>query len=296
MSIFDTLGFIVTHPLNGQRKVAAIADFIRWQIGSRLVPGPVIYTWVNGSRMIVRPGEAGLTGNLYCGLHEFPDMAYLLHVVGPDDLFVDVGANVGSYTLLACAARGARGHAFEPVPTTFARLVDNLRINHLGDRVTAWNVGVADQAGELAFTSGENATNHVVTANDSPSAAVRVKVLPLDEVLGTDSPSVIKIDVEGFEAPVLSGASRTLANPALHSVIMELNGSGSRYGFKDEQMVRTMAGHGFSTFSYEPFSRQLTSLDGKNSRAGNTLFIRGEAAIRARLREAPKLLLGARWV
>lgn len=50
----------------------------------------------------------GATGNIYVGLHEFEDMAFLLHVLRRTDLFVDVGANIGSYTILAGGAAGAK--------------------------------------------------------------------------------------------------------------------------------------------------------------------------------------------
>jgi hypothetical protein len=66
-------------------------------------------------------------------------MAYVLHTLTPDDFFVDVGANVGSYTVLACAVRGAKGYCFEPVPTTYRRLLDNLRLNDLTSRVVSLN-------------------------------------------------------------------------------------------------------------------------------------------------------------
>jgi hypothetical protein len=57
-----------------------------------------------------------LTGNLYAGLHEFSEMGFLLHLLRQNDLFVDVGANLGSYTVLASAVCQARNIAFEPVP------------------------------------------------------------------------------------------------------------------------------------------------------------------------------------
>src|SRR6188768_213885 len=103
MSLSQTLRFIADHPLNRQHKSAALLRFLKWQIGIRLLPGRVVYDWINGTSFIVQRGETGLTGNLYCGLHEFSDMAFVLHAVGAGDLFVDVGANVGSYTLLACS-------------------------------------------------------------------------------------------------------------------------------------------------------------------------------------------------
>ncbi len=61
----------------------------------------VIVHWIGGTRLAARRGMTGLTGNIYAGLHEFADMAFLLHFLRPSDLFADVGANVGSYTILA---------------------------------------------------------------------------------------------------------------------------------------------------------------------------------------------------
>lgn len=122
MSLYDTLKVIANHPLNKGRKIRSLIGFVKWQIGSRLVPGQIVYNWVNGTKVIVGPGETGFTGNIYCGLHEFPDMAYVLHVLASEDLFVDIGANVGSYTLLACGAKAAKGYCFEPVPATYQRL------------------------------------------------------------------------------------------------------------------------------------------------------------------------------
>jgi len=294
--IAGTLRFVTRHPLNRGRRVPALVSYLRWQIGSRLVPGPVVHDWVNGSKIIVRPGETGLTGNIFCGLHEFADMAYLLHVTTPADVFVDVGANAGSYTVLACAAKGASGCCVEPVPATFERLMDNIRINNLAGRVEALNLGVSDEPGELLFTSTEDCTNHVIADAESAADAVRVQVLPLDTVLKGRAASVLKIDVEGFEARVLAGAEATLANPSLHSVIMELNGSGARYGFNEDQIHQTMIRHGFASYRYEPFSRQLEALGGQGSLSGNTLFVRDVQLARERTKASPPVAVGGLWL
>jgi hypothetical protein len=77
----------------------------------------------------------GATGNIYSGLHEFEDMGFLLHFLRPDDLFVDIGANIGSYTILASAAIGAATIAFEPVPDTHEWLRLNVAINNVDNKV-----------------------------------------------------------------------------------------------------------------------------------------------------------------
>ena len=292
MSLFSTITFILRHPLNRGRKVRAMIEFVRWQAGSRLVPGHVVFNWVAGARFIASPGETGVTGNIYCGLHEFADMAYLLHVLRSDDLFVDIGANVGSYTILACAARKAKGCCFEPVPETFERLMDNLRLNDLSGHVEAFNIGLSDKECEMVFTSGENCANHVVANTENPPDSIRVKVTQLDTILKDKSPSVMKIDVEGFETPVLAGAHAILSNKSLHSVIMELNGSGSRYGFDEDEILKTMSNYGFATYSYDPFARELAGLGGKNTLSGNTLFVRNKLAVLERIKMASEVLVG----
>jgi len=289
MSIIALLKFITTHPLNRDSKLQSIARFAKWQISVRLAPGAIVYDWINGSRFLVRTGETGLTGNIYTGLHEFPDMGYLLHVLRGDDLFVDVGANVGSYTILACAAVGGCGYAFEPVPSTYMRLIENVRLNNLEGRVTCLNIGVGSEEGKILFTSDMDTTNHVVASREQSDNVINVRICTLDDALRNKSPALLKLDVEGYETPALQGAQETLKKPSLHSVIMELNGSGSRYGFNESRILEMMFDHGFKTYSYNPLDRSLINLNGKNLASGNTLFIRNYSLVLENLASSPKI-------
>lgn len=289
--LWRTVRFIVDHPLNKQRKGRALGRFLAWQIGSRIVPGRVVYEWLPGAKFIVGRGETGLTQNIYCGLHEYSEMAYVLHVAGPEDFFVDIGANVGSYTLLACAVKGARGCCFEPVPSTYERLMDNIRLNNLVGQVSAVNAGLAGAPGELLFTTRENCTNHVVSGGEECGHALRVKVLALDDALTGMQPTFLKIDVEGFEQTVVAGAKGVLSSDAVHSVIMELNGSGERYGYKDADLIEKMRGYGFARYAYEPLTRTLLKQEAQNMQTGNALFIRNEAVVRERIARVSPLVI-----
>jgi hypothetical protein len=125
-----TLRIILGHPLSGRQPVRSVARYLAWQIGARIV-SPQTRAWSGGSRLMVERGMTGATGNIYCGLHEFADMGFLLHLLQADDLFLDIGANVGSYTVLASAVRGARTIAFEPDLTSCARLSRNVSANRI---------------------------------------------------------------------------------------------------------------------------------------------------------------------
>ena len=269
----------------------AMARWLRWQLGSRLLPGAVLTPFVEEVYLLVRPGMTGATGNVYCGLHEFEDMALVLHALRPDDLFVDIGANVGSYSMLGGAA-GARVLAIEPIPRTFAWLTRNIAVNGLGEQVRALNLGLGRGEGRLRFTGGLDTVNHVLAEGELTGDALEVPVRTLDSVLDGQSPTLIKMDIEGFESEVLAGAVRTLADPGLLAVIMELNGSGGRYGFDEEALHGAMLGQGFETFRYRPFERVLEPLHGARSGGGNTLYVRDAGRLAERVRSAPRFRLG----
>jgi Methyltransferase FkbM domain len=113
----------------------------------------------------------------------------------------------------------------------------------------------------------------------------------LDTALKGESPSLIKIDMEGYETPVLKDAEETLAKSSLHSVIVELNGSGNRYGFDESAILEMMQDHRFKSYSYDPFKRSIINLQTKNFKSGNTLFIKNESFVIDRIMSAPRVVV-----
>ncbi len=187
-------GFINSHPIGVRTRGLCWRRVVSWQIGSRLLPFPVELPWIAGSCLVTERGMTGATGNWYCGLHEFSDMGLLLHYFGneaePVDGFLDVGANVGSYTVLASAVCGRRSIAFEPLPSTFARLERNVRANGIEDLVDARCSAAGAASGTIRFTADLDTMNQVAEEGYRGSTK-EVPVVPLDEVfpVGTDLPS-----------------------------------------------------------------------------------------------------------
>lgn len=265
-SILPTLKFIAQHPLSSRRPVRAFLRYARWQVESRL-RDEVSFDWIEGSKLVVRNGMTGATGNIYCGLHEFVDMAFLLHLLRPGDLFVDVGANIGSYTVLASAVCGARSIAIEPDPGTVRSLRRNVEINGIEDRVTVVEAAVGSSAGTVGFTVGQDTTNRVATSTDRETREVQVRTL--DEIVAKEAPVLIKMDVEGYEPEVVAGASSALAQPSLVAVITET---------ADPIIRSVLQNAGFVCASYDPFERVLVAegeLHGPPS-SHNTLFVRSD--------------------
>jgi len=247
----------------------------------------VAVNFVNKTKLLVAPGMTGATGNVYAGLHEFYDMAFALHLLRRDDVFVDVGANVGAYTVLASSVE-AKSISIEPIKDAFDQLMLNVHLNDICDLVDARRIGVGSKKGTLKFTNALDTTNHVVDGAEATETPVcEVDVETLDSIVEAVEPVLVKIDVEGFETEVIAGADEVLSKKSLLAVIMELNGSGRRYGYDEGNALRSMTDYGFAPYAYDPYQRFLKELNGKNHGAGNTLFVRDVAAVSQRLQAAP---------
>lgn len=290
MGIAAILKGIASHPLNRGARAQAISRFVRWQLASRVMAAPIALPFVNNTRILVESGMSGATGNWYNGLLEPAEMSFALHALRPGDLFVDVGANVGVYSIMAAGAVGADVVAVEPVPLSFERLEMNIRLNDLRN-IEARRVGLSDAPGRLAFTTGRDCMNRVATPEDG-GGLVEVEVTTLDRLNGKRVPALVKIDVEGHELAVLNGARKVLASPDLQAVIMETNGSGACFGVTDGQLHEIMEKNGFVARGYDWERRELI----EPANAANTIFVRNIAEMTAKCRAAPRFHLVNRSV
>ena len=292
IKFFRLLKFVWSHPLNKNKLIASLWRIISWQIVSRILNVPLMLPFVNRTHLIASHGMIGATGDWYCGLREYEEMGFLLHVLQPGDLFVDVGANIGSYSILAGSCEGVNVLALEPVPSTFSWLEKNISINTLGDKVKAMNIGLAEKNGTVNISSSLDVRNHVLLENKENLSSIEINVLTLDNVLREKNPTIIKIDVEGFETHVLIGAKDVINNPSLIAVIIETNGGGERYGKKDDEIHKLLTSKGFNSFEYDPLKRKLKPLQERQRKTSNTLYLKQLDEITRRISRNNTYILG----
>jgi FkbM family methyltransferase len=290
--IFHLFKFVCLHPLNKNNHLASFWRLISWQIASRILDRPIMLPFVNGTYLITKRGMIGATGDWYCGLREYEDMSFVLHLLQPGDLFVDIGANIGSYSIAAGSCEDVNVIAFEPIPSTFFWLQKNIKVNELDNKVKAVNIGLAEKNGTIKFSSNLDILNHVLSKNEKNFKSIEVDVLKLDNALNKKQPTIIKIDVEGYESQVLIGAEKTINNPLLIALIVELNGSAKRYGRGDNEIHKLLISKGFKSFQYNPLKRQLKSMRGKYNRKSNTLYLRKLDEINRRISRKKHFILG----
>jgi FkbM family methyltransferase len=240
------------------------------------------FEWIEGAKLIVSRGMTGATGNIYCGLHEFVEMSFLVHLLCPNDLFLDIGANIGSYTILAGKVCKARAIAFEPDPDTARALRRNIAINHLNALADVREAALGGAHGQIAFTVGLDTMNRVARPDDESMQVVPIR--RLDDIPGAAAPTLIKLDVEGFEEQVLSGASGVLSSPSLLAVQSEL------YSPTIQDALQTF---GFERRFYDPFTRTLRP-EPFGHPTVNALFVRLTESVTGRLAQAPVRTIGGR--
>ncbi len=169
---------------------------------------PILQGKLRGKKWIVGSGNHGY----WLGSYEYEKRVIFENLVKEGNIVFDIGANVGFYTLLASVLVGLEGKvfAFEPVPKNLFYLKEHLRINHITN-VTVIEAAVSDSRGTALFDKGPSSSmGHI-----SPNGVLKVKTVSLDELISQEkipAPHYMKIDVEGAEMLVLSGAKSILAN------------------------------------------------------------------------------------
>lgn len=206
----------------------------------------------------------------FFGFYEKPLATYFISQLSEGMVFVDVGAHVGQYTLLASKEVGPTGHvySFEPHPTNFEALSYNVRLNEFTN-VSLYNAALADSLLECelfinaADAGRRNRGTHSLRVQKdwSRSAAIPIRAMRLDDVLGyVTRLDVLKIDVEGAELLVLKGAEKLLARFRPIIAFESAEESTASFGHSTTDAKRLLAERGYRLFKLPPENRRMSLL------------------------------------
>lgn len=165
-----------------------------------------------------------------------PDTIRWLEGMQPGKTLLDVGANVGMYTIFGAMTRQLRVYAFEPESQNYALLNANIAANGLSDQVTAYPLALSDRMqldrlhlSQFAIGGSCHSFGEKVGFDLKPRGAAFSQgafSATIDQLVESGSlpvPDYIKLDVDGFEHKVLHGAAKTLQNPKVSEILVELN-------------------------------------------------------------------------
>jgi hypothetical protein len=165
------LRYVWQHPANEGARARSVLRLARFQGSSRLLHRRGVARLGDASRLWVDLHRSGATMVLYANPPDYPEMMAWRRVLRPGDLFVDVGANVGSYTIWA-AELGAEVIALEPAQDTFALLAENVALN--GYLVQLIRAAAGDRCGTARFTAGQDAGNRLDPGGPAQTPLVTV--------------------------------------------------------------------------------------------------------------------------
>jgi len=169
--------------------------------------------------------------------------------------FWDIGANIGVFSIYAGLRLGVEVRAFEPAAASYGALCRNIEANRLGDRVQAYCLAISDRTelGQLNL-SGTNAGS-VFNAFESTDdcfgnkiavvfrqGTVGFSIDGLRRQFGLPAPNYLKIDVDSIEERILAGASETLRDPELRSVLIEVETADTP---RNNRLTEALAAAGF---------------------------------------------------
>jgi len=235
---------------------------------------------VNDYRMKIDLNDNVITQDLFIsGQWEPYESQLMANLLRPGMTFIDVGAHVGYYSLLAARAVGPTGQviAFEPSPDNYALLTENIELNNLAHTIRAENVALDERSGERSlylstFNTGDHRIYSTLSDDDQMFNAgaqrnsVRVSVRSLDEYLSErniGSVDMIKIDVQGAEMAVLSGMRKTLSSNPNIILFTEFWPHGlSRFGTNAQTLLSFLIEEvGFSLFHILPGVQRLERIE-----------------------------------
>jgi FkbM family methyltransferase len=254
-----------------QRLEEAVAYFA--MRANRVADSQSVYLGDNTAVTFLEDGTRILvdTKSLDIGVHlltlgrwEPPYMALFARLVRPGDTVLDLGANLGVYTLMAARLVGPAGrvHAFEPNPR-LAHLVNlSIRINGFAPRAQVHRVAASDRTGvaQLFLTDSHSgggslaATGEQRDATGEAKHAVECRLVPLDTLFPDPAMKVdvIKMDVEGHEGPALRGMRLLLARSPDLRIMMEFGPQMMRAsGMAAPEVVAFLEGLGLSAWTID---------------------------------------------
>lgn len=191
-----------------------------------------------------------------------PDtIRWIQELIKPGDVVFDIGANIGNYSLIIAKHHNqtVQVFAFEPAWFNFMQLNRNVSLNGLGISVFPLCVAFSDKTGiswlnysTLEYGSSMHALGRAIRLRDqefAPALKQPVPTYTVDqavEYLGR-IPNHIKLDVDGIESEILAGASSTLENLSVRSVLVELCGDNP----DDQRAIENMLARGFKIWNVQ---------------------------------------------
>jgi len=199
--------------LMNKRMKSKLLDFQYWFLRVRSKDGYLLRE-IQGSQMLLDLADSGISKDLAFNNIREDIATHMMHeILKGGEVVVDVGANIGYYALMEAKLVGDEGtvYAIEPVPKNFKLLEKNVKINRYRS-IELYHHAIGDYDGKSTMYVSPLSNWHAMNDISGTGKTIEVDMFKLDTFLkGKPYPSLIRMDLEGFEYQVLQGLKNTLA-------------------------------------------------------------------------------------
>lgn len=254
MGILKLFFKVLNHPLNKKHKINTIGRILWWKANQLFFHLPALVTIdKSGMKCLCDPKRSYGGLMIYLNLPEYKEMTFLKNILTEKSTFIDVGANIGIYSLLAASViKTGKIYSFEPVASILDDLYRNIRINNLEDRVQVLEKVASDKTGYSEFVMEDVSEYSHISCNKT-TRSLSVPSVKLDDFCENKKISfvdIIKIDVEGAEFKVLKGLEGYLKKGKVGILIIELNRTNQFFGKDSNGIINYLRELNYHIFKF----------------------------------------------
>ncbi|WP_414623421.1 FkbM family methyltransferase [Calothrix sp. CCY 0018] len=286
--------YIIVHPNNRQKQFLSLSKFFGWQLYKRITHRYLDIQLLQNLKLRCYPDSQSASAAIYCGIYDYHEMNFVLRYLREEDSFLDIGANIGIYTLLAASKiKSGSIFSFEALPTNYRRLEENINLNNL-TQVKPYSIAIADSVGSVTISNNTKSDSTAfITTNTTNTTAESLQIASstLDTELQNENLNhltLAKMDIEGAEILALKGAKYLLQQQRPHVWILELL-NGVNHGYRKQDIVNLLQDYGYGLYHYNADTNQLQSITLESVQSDNVFAIANSALdfVRLRLSESP---------
>lgn len=274
-----TIKYIWSHPNCKNQQIQSVFKFFGWQVYKRLMRRYLDIQVIPGVKIRCYPDSYSSAAALYCGLYDYNDMNFLLRYLQPQDSFLDIGANVGIYTLLAASKiKSGAIYSFEVLPKNYARLEENLKLNQF-NQVKTYAVAISDSTGTIALNLADGDCKASVIAKASDNT-ILVPTDTLDNLIQEEflpNLTLAKMDIEGAEILAFKGAASLLKQQRPLVWILEILNDTNDLAHQEQNVVDLLQSYGYGLYHYNADTNQILPIALHQKQGNNVLAIAEEA-------------------
>ncbi len=261
---------IKSKPYLRVKPLRSIFKIAYWKLRWKLTKKPIYLKLITNQKFLSpKCGSGALI--FYQGVSEPKTYEFIKNTLKKGDVFYDIGAHLGEFSILASDLIGEKGevHAFEPIPTIYQFLQKNLEINRIKN-VQSHPLVVSNKTGKVEFEvfsepSISRISQNTIQIKNQIIQKISVDSITLNQYVENNKfPNLVKIDVEGAELLVLKGMSNILSlkKDKAPVIILELLESNFKnFNYEPTDILKFLSHYGYDFFDLNNNKLEYSAID-----------------------------------